>query len=351
MRPGYCTRDAVKAALDSDLTARDNAQVDRAIHSTRQRIDSLLHVAHCDPQDGTRYFPWPGDPGQRSWVLYLGEDRLVALTSATTDGTALTVGDLNLEPVNTGPPYTRVETDRDTATTYDGSTSQRNLALVGTWGLGDDQLPAGALAAALVDTTGTTVDVTNSAPIGVWSLLLCGTERMIVTAMGLLDSGQNLGGNLTASLANDTVNLTSGAAFTVGEVITIDAERMLLVDIAGNNGLVKRAWDGSTIAAHTATADIYVPRRLTVERGASGSTAATHALSAAVTVWDPPGELESLAVAEAVVQIENEQSAYARMVGSADGQREAAGRSTASIKALRDSVFSTYGRMRSAAVG
>src|SRR3546814_20587325 len=89
--------------------------------------------------------------------------------------------------------------------------------------------------------------------------------------------------------------VTDGTLFFVGELILIDSERMRIVDITGNNLTVVRAYDGSTLAAPSLGADVYVYRSLTVERGALGTTAATHLDAASVTVWAVPASVKVLA--------------------------------------------------------
>ncbi len=346
-RPGYCTREAVKTALDSKATSRDDEQIDRAVLSACETVDGFLHWAHIDPRVDTRYFDFPNrshaDPGR----LWLDNQGLISLTTATTGGDSLTPADLLLEPVNDGPPFVSVNTDFDTDASYGGATGwQHNIALTGLWGYADDQRPAGALAEAL-DSSETGVDVTDGSKMGVGSLLVCESERMIVTARGWLDSGQNLGTNLDDLPSAQLVNLTSGVAFNVGESILIDAEEMLLVGIAGNNGVVQRAWNGSTLAAHTSGADIYASRTLTVERGANGTTAAAHNTATALTVWRAPQLIESLAIAEAQVQVAQEEASYARTVGEGEAMREAAGRA---LTALRDLCWTAHGRNRIGAV-
>src|SRR3546814_19132909 len=89
------------------------------------------------------------------------------------------------------------------------------------------------------------------------------------------------------ALKNDqTVDVTDGTLFFVGELILIDSERMRIVDITGNNLTVVRAYGGATLAAHSLGADVYVSRRLTVDRGALGTTAAPHLHEAPLHVWD-----------------------------------------------------------------
>lgn len=346
-RPGYCTREQTKLALDSAVTARDDDQVDRAVLAAPETIDAVLHVCHVDPRTATRRFDWPNEQRARSWRLWLEEQMLLDLTSATSGGVTLT--GLKLEPVNEGPPYDRVETNLAGSSSFEtGNTPQQSILLAGLWGLGNDLAPAGALAGALGTTTGTAVTVNDGSKIGVWSLIAVEAERMIVTAKDWVDTGVNMTGDLDPLSSDTIVGLTTGTSFHVGEELLIDGEAMLLVGIAGNNGIARRAVDGSVLAAHAGGADIFARRALTVERGASGSTAATHVDATAVQVWRPPFLLNSWAIAETQCQVLNEQAAYGRTVGSGDNQREAAGRQ---LQLIRDRAEAAWGRvMRTGAV-
>jgi hypothetical protein len=132
-------------------------------------------------------------------------------------------------------------------------------------------------------------------------------------------------------------------------VLLLDAERMRVTDIAGNNLIVDRAWDGSTLAAHTAPT-IYAPRSLTVARGALGTTAAAIAQNAPVYRWNPPGPVHSLAIAEAVTTLLQESSGYARTTGVGTTSRQVGGGTVAKtsygvgLDALRDQVYVSHGR-------
>lgn len=340
----YCTREAVKSATDSAETARNNAQLDRLIDASSRSIEQQMMHRKFYPTVATRRFAYPTEytnPNRR-WRVWLDEHELISVTSITSFDTVIPSTDYFLEPVNDGPPYTHVEIDLDSTSYFGhGTTHQRELVIVGTFGACEDTAPAGALAAAIATTTAPTCNVTDSALIGVGSLIKVDSERMIVTGRSMLTSGQTLQTALTASLANQTVVVTTGSAFFVGETILLDAERMLIEEIAGNNLIVRRAWDGSTLAAHTAPT-IYVPRTLTVERGALGTTAATHASAAAVTVHTVPALINQLCIAEVITALQQESFAYGRVVGSGDGQREA---EALGLEDLRERAYRAHGRM------
>lgn len=338
--PPYATREIVQRTLDSASTAHDATLIDRAVASASRSVDQLCHVRGFWPETATRYFDWPDETQRRkSWRIWLDSDILISVTSVT-NGDGTTVTNYLLEPVNAGPPYRAIEIDLSSSDVFSsGDTHQQAVTIVGLWGHSNTTTSAGALAEALDDSE-TAVDVTDGT-IGVGHLLTVDSERMLVTERTWLDSGQNTGGALTAAVNDQTVAVSDGTAFMAYETILVDSETMWVTAITGNNLTVERAYDGSTLATHSSSADVYVSRTLTVERGAAGTTAASHLTATAITRWVPPSLVEELTIAEAITQVEQGRSAYARTVGSGDNQREARG---AGLQDLRDRCYGAHGR-------
>lgn len=335
----YCSREDVKASLDVKETARANAQIDRLIKSSSRSIEGLTHRFFF-PWTGVRYFDWPNDQYAKTGRLWLNQHELVSVSSFSSSGTAIAASDYFLEPGNSGPPYSHVDLDLSTNAAFNaGRTYQRSIAITGVY-YQLDEVSAGSTAAAIISTTATAVSVTDSSSVGVGHIIRIDNERMIVRGKSMLTTAQTLQTPVTASNADVTVAVTSGAAYAVDEIILLDSERMLIVDIAGNNLTVKRAWDGSVLASH-AGSTIYAARTLNVIRGALGTTAATHLTASAINKHQPPGLVEQLCIAETLTALQQEGSAYARVVGSGDAQREASGKGLAD---LRDQVYTRYGR-------
>jgi hypothetical protein len=315
--PWYATRETVKAALDAKETARANAQVDRAIEAASRQIEGALHRRFY-PEVRTLAWDWPNSQRARPWRLWLDANELAEVTAVTSGGVSIPPGDVVLYPAS-GPPYNRLEISIDSASAFSsGDSHQQAISIEGVYaGCRLDEASAGALAEAL-DASETSVDVTDAAAVGVGDVIRVDDERMLVTGRTMLDTTQNLGADLAASAAAVTVAVTTGSAYAVDEVLLIGSERMLVVDIAGNNLTVKRAWDGSVLAAHSTGADIYAPRTLTVVRGALGTTAATHLTAAPIARHVPPGPVVALCVGLSLAQVLGEQSGYARP-GAAPG--------------------------------
>ncbi|MCZ4509954.1 hypothetical protein O3Q52_17465 [Streptomyces sp. ActVer] len=341
----FATREDVMRAPDSKLTARNNAQIDRALESASRGIEDLCHRTFA-PVTATRYFDWPGSQNGTSWRLWLDDSELISVTTLSSGGTTIGATDFFLEPNRSGPPYNQLEIDLSGPASFGGgATHQRDITVTGLWGYRNDETTAGTLAEALdASETGIDVSPATSAAVGVGSVLRVDSERVLVTGRTMADTGQNLGANLDQQLKTVTVPVADGTTFVVDEVILIDGERMLIVDIAGNNLIVKRAWDGSPIAAHTTGADVYALRTLTVQRGALGTTAATHDSGASVQRWDPPGLVRDLAIAEALNQVTNESAGYARTRKTGDGGTSEKAKAGQDLPDLRDRVYNSHGR-------
>ncbi len=346
----YCTRESVKTALDEAETARSNAQVDDAIEQGARSVEGLCHRPDgLAPLSATRYFDYPSRTSRApSWRLWLGPHKATSVSQLTVGGGVTTVAasDYFLEPVNDGPPYDRIEIDLGgPASLNSGTTHQRAVAVTGIWGWTEERRSVGVLTGILAASPTATAALSwTTARIGVGDVLWINDERMFITERTFVDSTQNLQTSLTASEADVTVAVTSGAAFAVDEILLIDAERMRVIDIAGNNLIVKRAQDGSQLAAHTApTADIYALTGVELDRAKLGTTLASHAVDAVVYRWIPPGLIATLNRAYAINVLVQERVAWARAMQAAAGEAavEFGGRGIAKLEA---DVIRIYGR-------
>ena len=311
--PTYATVEQLQAAADYKPTAYEAARLRRILAAASRRIDLRLH-RHFYPLTETVTYTRPtlAKPStSTSTGFFLNRD-LISVSTVTVDDVAQTVADIELWPSQYGPPYSWL-----------GVTGS-DIVIAADWGFSNDTEPAGALAEAL-DATETGVDVTDSSAVGIGDLAIVDSERLIVTAKTQLDIAQNIQANLTADTSDVTVAVEDGTTVFVGEPLLVNAEEMLILAISSNNATVKRAWNGSVLAAHTSGDDIFAPRTLTVERAAAGSTAATHLTAAAITRNVPPAAITDLCIAEAINTYEQETAGYARSVGAGETLREARG--------------------------
>jgi hypothetical protein len=337
----YCTREEVMDAFDVKEAADRSAQIDSAIASASDDIDGWLnrHKHGVAPRIATRYFNWPTGDYSAPHRLWFDENELISSTTFTAGGVVLAENtDYFLEPVNSGPPYTYAEINLGGSSSFRPAatgTAQRAISVLGTWGISDDQSPAGSLAEAL-DASETDVDVTDASLVGVGSVLLVESERMLVTGRSALTTGQVLASGMNAAKNDQTVDVADGTQLHVGETLIVDSERMRVTDITGNNATVTRAYDGTTLAAHALGATVYALRTLTVTRGALGSTAATHSTSTAITKWAVPDLIRDLCRAEAITRLEQEFSAYGARVYSDEAERDSSGTEVVSGRGLTD---------------
>ena len=342
----YCTRGEVKTALDIKESARVNDQVDRALAGARDSVETLCNRKFF-PSAGTRVFDWPDRSRPYPWRLWLNQHEAISISALVSGGVAIPAGQFFLEPQD-GPPFTRIDLNRSAAAAWTaGSTPQHAIAATGVFGFRADTAPAGALAAAMADTTGTALAVTDGSRAGAGSSLLVDSERMLVTDTAMITTGQSQqgAGAATAVASDVALTVTDGTKFAVGEVVLLDSERMRIADIAANVLTVKRAWDGTVLATH-AGATIFAPRLLTVMRGALGTTAATHLIASPAAVHVNPGLVWELSVAEAINLFLQESSGYARTVGSGDNVRQASGAGLADLRARCVSAFGRKSRRR-----
>ncbi len=306
----YATREQVQAATDYGSVVA--AKIDRLIVSKSRLIDETLHRHFYPLTAAVTYSEYDGSVHVGDAGFWLNRD-LQSVSGITVDGTAETT--YTLLPKE-GPPYNRITID---------SFWNVDTIITGVWGYTNTTATAGALAAAIASTTATTLVCSDGSLIGVGDLLTIESERLIVTGRTTVDTTANLNGALTAAANNVTVTVTDGTKVKVGETILVESEKMLVTDVVSNDLTVERAYNGSTLATHADTTDVYAYRTLTVTRGATGTTAATHVDTTAITKNVPPGIISDWCLAETVTALAQESSGYARTVGSGDNQREATG--------------------------
>lgn len=314
VEPPYATREQLAAATDVKASALSAAQLDADLAAASRTVEAILH-RKLYPWSGTRSFDFP-QRGATSWRVWFDQYTLIALDSvANGDGTALSPAGLFLDPQD-GPPYASAQVDLGTTAAFaSGDTWQRALGFTGLWGDSNQQNPAGTLTASI--TSGTVVlGVSDSSLLGVGSLLTVGSERTLVTGKGLADTTATTTADLDVKAASTLIPVTGGTVH-AGEVITVGSERMQVTDVAGSNLIVKRAVDGSVLAAHTLGAAVYAPRAVTVVRAVTGTAAASANNGASITVWAPPPPLGQLAVAIAVAVAQQRTGGWTKTASAA----------------------------------
>ena len=338
-RVWYATREEVMDAFDVKEAANRFAQVDSAIASASDDIDGWLnrHKHGLAPTLATRYFDWPRRDGGGATRLWFDENELLEPTSIEAGGETLAVDtDVFLEPVNSGPPYTYAEINLDGSGSFTNSgTHQRAVEITGTWGVADDSDAAGTLAAG-VNASVTAWTVSDASLVGVGSVLRADDERVLVTGRSAVTTGQTLTGDMDAFNADRSLEVADGTALHEGEIVTVGTERMKIISITGNAATVERAVQGSVLASHTTGDTVYALRSLRVQRGALGTTPASHSLGATLTTWHVPDLVYQLVKATAISTLEQEWSAYGQRVYSDEAERDSSGTDVISGRGLTD---------------
>jgi hypothetical protein len=338
--PVYCCREDVTGSMDVAATARYGVQIDREIQASSRGIDKLMRRVFY-PTLATRTFDWLDHQYSLSWRLWLDKNELAAAPTLVTSGGVDITSGVMARP-DDGPPYNRLEIDLSTNASFSAtSTYQRAVSVTGLFGYGVDETPGGTISA-LSSTTQTTATVSDGALVGVGSMIRVDSERMIVTGKSMVNTGQTSATILPAAANSVMVQASNGTLFDTNDVIMIDGEKMRVDEIAGNQLVVKRAWDGSVLTAHDANAAIYCGRQVTLARGQLGTTAATHAVDATVNVYAVPSLIHTLCVAETMITLGGERSGYVNVITR--GELTKIGTSISGIDNLRQRAIDGHQR-------
>ena len=343
--PAYCTREDVKTAADILQTANYNVHIDSAIQAAPDDVIGLCHRRFHNV-DETHYFDWPSYQYAYPWRIWMDDAELADVTVnvpvVTSGGNVIPNADLFWgDPNHPKAPFNELQLSRATNASFgQGSTPQRDVAVTGTFGYWTNSKSVGTLAAAINSTSATTCTVSNGSLVGVGDTITVDSERMLVSERAFSDTTTVQSAGCTTAVNNDdTLTVVDGTKVNAGEVIQLDSESMLVMSVTGNNAAVVRAYDGSTLATHSAGVGVFASRLLTVLRGQFGTTAATHSNSAPVTALLVPAQVRELAIAYSLVYVAQKSAAYAREISQ--GGAPIAGQG---ITNLEDRVFSLYGR-------
>lgn len=332
MLPVYATVEQIESSLEVAASTYTRSLILRKLNAASRGIEDLCHRRFYPELRTTRY-DWPNYSYSATWRLDLDGNELISLTSLLSgDGTDISSNAiLRREDDVAEPPYSAIEMDLSGNSSFQGGdTFQQSLAVLGVHGWNDTatSLAGAAIGTGGVDDNDTVFLISPTSgtyDIGIGALLLCGTERMLITNRRMADTVVDTSSALLDLQSANSFTVTDGTAFAEDEVIMLDAERMRIAYINGNTLIVQRAWDASTLAEHSSGTSIYALRNCTVQRGVLGSTAASHAEGTAVYVHEFPGPINELCVAETVVMLEQNASGYARTVGSGGREIETAG--------------------------
>lgn len=345
MQAWYTTRESVLRSFEVAESTRIAPLVDREIQSASGSIDSQLHRQFTVGLS-TVAFDWPNAQYAAAWRIYLNDRSFVRIDSIVSGGVQLSPSDYLLYRADgtLDPPFDYIEINRASAAAFSsGLSPQRSVQVSGLAGVVDMTSPGGTLAVGVDDLT-PTITVTpqaNQMPIGVGSSLVIGDERMQVLERGWATSGSVLLSGMDSKQSANVVEMADTAKVSLYEYLSIGGEFMQVVVITGFSVTVKRAANGSVLCEHESGTPIYVSNSFTVYRGAFGTQAEAHSLSAPVLVQRYPAQVEQLALAEATVAVAQNAGLYARVVGQSGSTREAVGNGLAD---MRDKTRWAWGR-------
>jgi hypothetical protein len=352
-RATYCTRQDVMSAPDIRFTADMVRHVDSGIDAAVDDVEGLCHRRFWNAVE-TNAYDWPNFQRAYPWRIWTDEKEIadkdgsgplayppVILTGVQSPSPQqIPLSALFWQPRNYGPPWNAIEINRATSYSYGlSNTPQEDVSVSAVVGYWSRTRPAGTVPSSL-DSSSSSVIVSDSAAIGVGDVLIAGTEQMLVSDMFFVDTSvQASSGGTTASSADDVLAVPDGTAFAPGEVLMIDAEQMLITNITGDALTVERAFGGTVLAVHESP-ELYAQRQLSVIRGFGGTEAASYDSGTALLASLVPGQVRELAIAESLNYVFQKTSGYARTLGEAGSSPVPGG----SLPDLRDRVYTAYGR-------
>lgn len=301
----YCTREMVQRALNLADNPRLNNRVDDAVMAGARQAEGLLHRKFY-PETRTISFDQPGDQ-----YLWLYRD-LAEPSEILSGGTPMTVGtDVILRPRG-GSPYRWLEARFSGGVFWQAAnTPQDSVVITGEWNYPVPAIPV-ATFELTAGSTAATIQLDFSGQVGAGSLLLAGSERLLVTGKSYVTTGTTITADLSSSKSAVAVTVPDGTAFQPGELLIVDSERMFVESVIGNTLTVDRAANASALATHTTGATVYAPRLLNVLRAQCGTSAASHSAGDTVSLLKAPSLVSELNLAYAINNQQGASGAYAR---------------------------------------
>jgi len=302
--------------LDADLELNGSEREDKVWAKIKAASDFLLkEIGHFIPV--TIAWTIKGSGEER---LYL-PGGLLSVTSIVNDGTTLTASDYMLMPSQRAwpnGPYTWLDVAEDATNLSEWCEDKDGVVITGPWGLFTLTEDTGADVGTGGQTnSATSLLTTNGAKFSPGAVLLIGTEQELVTATGdPSDSTANLGAAITDE-HDYIITLDDASKINIGEIIRIDLEQMKVRDrnTSTNQLYLERGWNKTLKATHSNSADVYVYRTFTVERGVNGTTAASHNAAVDISRQVVPDDINFLCRQIAGKMLKMAQSGFAGRIG------------------------------------
>lgn len=192
---------------------------------------------------------------------------------------------------------------------------ENGVTIAGAWGLYERAEATGATLAAIQAVGATAVVVADGSLLSPGMMLKIESEWQFVSGYGAATAtGTTLNGALDAS--NEIFTVASGPALKIGEMIQCEFEKMLVLDIQGNNVYVVRGWMNTMKVAHLTGTALSAFRTFSVERAANGSTAVEHASTTAISRMVVPEDVNYLTREIATLMMKKSGTGYAGRAGS-----------------------------------
>lgn len=341
--PNFLTTvEKVKGQFIYAGTTRDQRVFD-AIDFVSRDIESETDRRFI-PRIETRYFDWPQQNLNPSWELELDEDliELISITAASNDDTPVSI---SLDDVYLGPPGATGSFNLITvklsnnSRIYSGISFQRAVAVTGLWGHSRN-LKSGGLLGAGIDIDDGQILCSDASRVNVGHTVMLDDEFLFVTDRSWSDTGATAGA-LTDSKNAVAVTSSNGTLHHEGEMILIEAEKMLIETIAGDVLGVIRSYDGTALAAHDTGKSIYAPRLLDVDRHVNGSEPAAHLINTSISLVEAHAGAAGLALAQSIVYLLNNESGWVRKVSGGESEMQV---SMTDFEKMRKRVIASYQR-------
>jgi hypothetical protein len=194
------------------------------------------------------------------------------------------------------------------------------IAISGHRGLYERSQDSGAnVGAGNQDNVQVTLPVDNGGNVSPGMILLIDTEQELVTSWAApIDSTTTLNG----AIANPTIQtftLTDGTKVNIGEIIRLDFEQMKVLDKQGNSIYVARGWSRTAAVTHLTGIAAFVYRTVNVQRAINGTTIAAHTAPADILRYMVPDDILFLTKEIATLMLNKSKSGYQGRTGGDQG--------------------------------
>ena len=247
---------------------------------------------------------------------------LLSATAIVNDGTSLVAADFIEQPDGghwPNGPYSYIDVDPDATNLSYWVEEEEGISITGLWGLYNLVKSLGiTLGAAQSTAAETTMQVSDGSKVSPGMVVVVESEQEYVESTNAtpVTSVTTITEPITDT-TTQTITLASADLVNVGEIFRIDLEKFKVLDKNDTTeaAYVERGWDKTIPATHSDNAVVDVYRKFNVTRGVNGTTAATHAISKAVSRQAVPNDIRELCVKMTARAIQDGQSGYSGVVG------------------------------------